>query len=205
MPEVNDFFSITIVQEVAGLQLSNRMYGKINDLGDLPSIPDVIEDTMTLYYDTVKDIASDAWAIVCGIYENHTRTEEKTIRFITLPGLSLTDSHPSDQVVRINQYVTGISPPPEVRRGAWNQAGIIESLSTSGRINNAGSFTNLRGFLDTQFILPGPGWTVTPHLRYQPVPTAPPSAPAFAPMALGQVSSRLFKLASRKTSLCRLF
>lgn len=205
MPEVNDFFSITIVQELAGLQLSNQMYGKINDLGDEPSIPDVIEDTSTLYYDAVKDICSDQWAIVCGIYENHSRTEEKTLRFFTLPGLSLTDSHPSDQVVRVNQYATGIAPAPVVRRGAWNQAGIIESLSTSGRINNPGSFTNLRSFLDTQFILPGPGWTITPHLRYQPVPSVPPSAPAFAPMALGQVSSRLFKLASRKTALCRLF
>lgn len=205
MPTVNDNFRITIVQELAGLQLSNTMYGRIDDLGDLPSIADVIEDTLTIYYDTVKDIASDAWAIVCGIYENLSQVEEKTLRFLTLPGLSLTDSHPSDQVVRMNQYAVDVTPLPAVRRGAWNQAGIIESLSTAGRINNAGSFTNLRGFLDTQFVLPGPGWTITPVLRYQPVPSVPIVSHAFEPMALGQVSSRLFKLASRKTALCRLF
>lgn len=205
MPEVADNFKITIVQELAGLQVSNAMYGRIADLGDLPSIADVLEDTMTLYYDSVKDICSDAWAVVCGIYENLTSVEEKTLRFLTLPGLSLTDSHPSDQVVRINQYAVGVTPAPAVRRGAWNQAGIIESLSTAGRINNAGAFTNLRFFLDTQFVLPGPGWTVNPVLRYQPTPGPPPRTYAFEPMALGQVSSRLFKLSSRKTALCRLF
>jgi len=205
MPEVGDHFKITIVQELAGLQLSNAIYGRIMGLGDEPSIADVLEDTMTAYYDTVKDICSDAWAIVCGFYENLTRVEEKTLRFITLPGLSVTDSHPSDQVVRINEYAVNVSPPPAVRRGAWNQAGIIESLSTSGRINDASAFTNLRSFLDTQFILPGPGWTITPVLRYQPIPGNVPVIHDFEPMALGQVSSRLFKLSSRKTSLCRLF
>lgn len=204
MALVNDIVRMTFVQEMAGVQVSNTAFFKINDLGNDPIPLFSLNDTITEFHDAVKNITGDAWSIVCGIYENLTRVEAKVLSFVTLPGLGVTDTHPSDQVVRINQYAVGIAPDPKVRRGAWNQAGILESFSTDGRVNDMSAFVDLRSFLDTQFILQGPGWTLTPQLRYQPTPSPPPQTHAFANMALNQVSSRFFKLGSRKTALCRL-
>lgn len=204
MAEVDDFVRMTFVQELEGVQISNTAYFKIDDLGNEP-IPTVsLIDTIGVYHDAIKATTGPAWSIVCGIYENLSRFEGKALSFVTLPGEGIGDTHPSDQVVRMNQYAVGVAPPPEVRRGAWNQAGILESLSTSGRVNDMSAFTAFRAFLDTQFTLIGPGWTMTPQLRYQPTPSPPPRTYAFAPMALNQLSSRFFKLGSRKTTLCRL-
>lgn len=203
MPLAGDIIKVTLVQEIEGVQLSNTVYFAISDLGGDPTINDGLIDIMTFYYDQVKAALGNSWSLVCGLYENMTRVEAKGIAFSTLSGTGIGDTHPSDQVVRINQYVEGIVPAPDVRRGAFNQTGVLESLSTDGRVNDMAEFTLLARFLDTQQIMPGPNWTIFPQLRYQPTPSPPPQTHAFAPMVLGQVSSRMFKLGQRKTQLCK--
>ncbi len=200
MPSVADVIKITILQELDGVQMSNDMYWVIDDLGDDPSTQNGLIDVLNAYYDVVKAFMSDEWKIVCGIYENISNPEGKAIEFGTLVGLSATDSHPQDQVVRLNSYgqISGSQP---LHRNAFNQSGVIESLSTDGRVNNMTTIDPLRLFLTAQQIMAGPSWTLDPQVRWQTAP-GPPATFLYANVVSSTFSARLFKLQSRKTRLC---
>jgi len=200
MPVASDIIRTTILQELDGVQVSNDMYWQVDAVGDNPSLENGLIDVMNTYYDAVKAFMSDEWKIVCGIYENITNPEGKAVTFGTLVGLSATDSHPQDQVLRLNSYgQTGPSNP--LHRNAFNQTGIIESLSTDGRINNMATIESLRLYLTLQQIMPGPSWTLDPQVRWQDTP-GPPATYMFANVVTSNFSARLFKLRSRKTRLC---
>lgn len=200
MPSVGDIIVTRILQELDGVQVSNDMYWQIDDLGDEPSPAGGLVDVMNAYYDSCKAFMSDEWKIVCGIYENITSPEGKHIQFGTLVGLSATDSHPQDQVLRINSYGHNM-PADKLRRNGFNQTGVIESLSTDGRINNMATVDPLRLFLTAQQIMPGPSWTLDPQVRWQTAP-GPPATYDFANVTTSNYSTRFFKLSTRKTSLC---
>lgn len=200
MPSVADIIHITILQEIDGVQMSNDMFWQVDDLGDDPSIADGLVDVMTAYYDVVKAFMSDKWSSVCGIYENVTNPEGKHIQFLTQTGLSATDCHPQDQVLRLNSYggLGGLNP---VHRNGFNQSGVIESLSTDGRINNMATIVPLSTFLTAQQVMPGPSWTLDPQVRWESAP-GPPPVHTFANVDTSVFSARLFKLGTRKTKLC---
>lgn len=200
MPLDNDFIKTTIIQELSGVQISNIAYWQIVDLGDDPTTADGLTDIVNAYYAVANPIVTDEWRIVCGIYENLTTIEAKQIVFFNLVGTALLQSHPQDQVLRINEYGQD-NPGDPVKRGAWNQSGLQEGLSTRGRINDFTLITPLVNFLTTQQVMAGPSWTLNPQVRWQSGP-GPPPVFDFERTIFGQASTRLFKLASRKTGLC---
>lgn len=200
MAIVGDIIKTVILQELDGVQVTNDFYWQIDDLGDDPSPANGLIDIMNAYYDSCKAFMSDQWKIVCGIYENVSNPEGKIIQFGTLVGLSATDSHPQDQILRINSY-GHVNPPDKLRRNGFNQTGVIESLSTDGRINNMATVDPLRLFMTAQQIMAGPSWTLDPQVRWQTAP-GPPATYAFANVTTSNFSARFFKLHSRKTRLC---
>lgn len=200
MPLDNDIIKTTIIQEMAGVQMSNTAYWQIVDLGDDPTTADGLTDIVNAYFAVANPIVTDAWSIVCAIYENLTTIEAKQIVFFALPGTSMTQAHPQDQVLRINEYGQD-NPGDVIVRGAWNQSGLQESLSTRGRVNDFTLINPLVNFLTTQQIMAGPSWTLNPQVREQLTPGPPPTF-AFRRTIFGQASTRFFKLGSRKTSLC---
>lgn len=200
MPSVSDLIRTTILQEIDGKQVSNDMYWTVDDLGDDPSTRNGLIDVMNTYYDAVKAFMSDEWKIVCGIYENLSAVEGKVIEFGTLVGLSLTDSHPQDQVLRLNSY-GGLGGANPKHRNGFNQSGVIESLSTDGRLNDPSVVSSLRTYLTIQQVMPGPSWTLDPQVRWQTAP-GPPATYANANVDSSTFSGRFFKLGSRKTRLC---
>lgn len=202
MPAVGDKIRTTILQEIDGVQVASDMFWNVDDLGDDPTVANGLIDVMNAYYDSCKAFMSDQWAIVCGIYENLTATEASAVEFGTLTGLSIVDSHPQDQVLRLNSYggLGGLNP---VHRNGFNQSGVIESLSTDGRINSMSTIDTLRLFLTVQQVMPGPSWTLDPQVRWQTAP-GPPKVYAFANVNSSVYSARLFKLRSRKTKLCKV-
>ena len=200
MPVATDIISTTIIQELDGVQMSNQIFWQVDSVGADPTTENGLIDVLNAYYDSVKAFMSDEWNVVCGVYENISNPEGKAIVFSSLPGLSATDSHPQDQVLRLNSYGK-IAPPGPIHRNAFNQSGVIESLSTDGRINNPATIASLKAFLTAQQVMPGGNWTIDPQVRWQTAP-GPPATYAFANAQTSQFSQRLFKLRTRKTKLC---
>lgn len=201
MPNLNDVVSVTLVQELAGVQMANKLFLRIDDLGTNPTVVTALVQIMTEYHTTIKATLSANWSLVCGIYENLTDIEAKAITFTNLVGTHLLDCHPQDQVVRLNRYSTSVAPANgSLRVAAFNQSGVAEALSTRGRINDTAEFLNLRNFLRVQQIF-GTEWTVTPMSRNR-IELVPPFTYQFNVVDQCLLQPTLFKLRSRKTNLC---
>ncbi|GAI67281.1 unnamed protein product [marine sediment metagenome] len=191
---------MVLVQELDGVQLSNTVYFQIDDLGLDPALSVGLGDIMTKYYQSVLTFCSNKWKLVCGVYENMSNTEAKITVFTTDIGSGTGDSHPQDQVFRFNRYAQKLSTDP-IHRGAFNQSGVEEEWSEEGRVSQVSTFNTLRAFLRDQQIMPGPNWTIDPQLRSE---LTPPPNPTYEynNVMQAELSSRVFKLARRKTSLC---
>jgi hypothetical protein len=200
MPLVGDIIRTTLIQELDGVQLGNTVYWQIDDLGAEPSLAVGLRDIMDAYHAAVLTFCSNKWKLVCGVYENLTRVEAKIILFATDLGTGTDDSHPQDQVFRFNRYSQDQSTDP-VHRGAFNQSGVEEEWSSIGRVNDMSTFDSLRDFLQNQQVMGGANWTVDPQLRWTTAPGPPPTY-AYENIIQTQLSSRVFKLGRRKTSLC---
>lgn len=203
MPQQGDTIRIQFIQELAGVQMSNTTYWRVDDLGADPVTSVGLTDVMTGYFDSIKHVLTPSWSLVCGIYNNITRIEAKQVVFDTKTGEGIIDSHPSDQVVRFNRYAQNIAPLAiRPSHGAFNQTGTIKSLSTRGRVNDMSLLTTLQNFLRTQQVF-GVNWTLGPLLRIREV--GPPT-PVYQYNSITQCqpAGRIFKLGSRKTSLCAL-
>jgi len=201
MPSVGDFISTTFVQELAGVQLANKIYWRVDDLGTDPTTVAGLLDIMTEYHNVIKAALAPTWTLVCGIYENLSQVEAKAIAFTSLVGTSLIGSHPQDQVVRLNRYAVSV-PPAEVklRSAGFNQSGVAEEFSTKGRVNDTAEFLALINFLRVQQVF-GTEWTLTPSLRIR-EQALPPFTFQFLSVQQCLLNATFLKLRSRKTNLC---
>ena len=201
MSQVGDIIEVNFIQELDGVQMSNRMYWKIDDLGLDQSDADNLIKIMTLYHDSVDQLVSDAWKLVCGVFQNVTNPTVRATVFSTLVGGRLADSHPQFQVLRF-LYSGRFAAGSAVERNAWNQSGVGEDLSTRGRLNDIGQATPFITFFRILAILPAGGWSIDPQVRFNTaIPPAPPVF-AFIPTLQAQVNPKLFTLVRRKTKLC---
>jgi hypothetical protein len=156
---------------------------------------------MTEYHSVIKAALAPAWRLVCGIYENVTTVEAKAIAFTNLVGTSLIDSHPQDQVVRLNRYALAVPPAAvTLRVSAFNQSGVAEEFSTKGRVNDTSEFLALRNFLRVQQIF-ATEWTITPMSRNL-QSAGPPEVHQFNVVHQCLLNTTFLKLRSRKTNLC---
>lgn len=179
--------------------MSNSIYFEIDDLGNDPSLGEAALDILDAYTDSIKAQCSSAWASTCLVMENISNDEGRTIIQNTTPGTGAGAAHGPDQVLRMNQYA-GQPDFLKVHRGAFNQSGIMSSLSTRGRWNDLSAFVDLRTFLVSATAMT-PNWTITPYLRWR-LTTGPPPTYSYTPTTDVQASGRCFKLASRKSRLC---
>lgn len=202
MPNLNDIIATTLVQELAGVQMANKLYWKVDDLGSNPTREVALLQILTEYHNVIKAALAPAWTLVCGIYENLTSAEAKSIIFTSLVGASVIDSHPQDQVVRLNRYTVQDNGESDTARvSAFNQSGVTEDLSTRGRVNDTGEFAGLRNFLRNQQIF-ATEWTLTPMSRNREQKVKPFTF-AFNPVQQCLLNPTLLKLRSRKTNLCQ--
>lgn len=201
MPNLNDVVKITLVQELSGVQLANHLFLKIDDLGTNPATTVALLQIMTAYHDAIKGALSDEWSLVCGVYENLTAVEAKSIIFTNLIGTALQPSHPQDQVVRLNRYSVSVAPANgSLRVAAFNQSGVGETFSTRGRVNDTSEFQALQTFLDTQQIF-ATEWTATPQSRNR-IESVPPFTFQFNRVDQCLLNPTFLKLRPRKTNLC---
>lgn len=201
MPSVGDFISVKFVQELSGVQLSNLVYFRVDDLGDTPTNVAGLTAVMNEYHSSVQAVLDDSWALVCGIYVNETGFEAKAITFTNLVGDGITDAHPQDQVVRLERYAVATAPiTGTLRTAGFNQSGVSEGFSTRGRVNDTAEFNALRLFLSTQIIY-GTGWTLTPYLKLR-EQKDPPHTFQFQRTSQCLLNTTFLKLRARKTNLC---
>lgn len=201
MPSLGDVVKITFVQELAGVQMANHQFLRIDDLGTNPSTVSALLQILTEYHDVVKATLSSEWTLSCGIYENQSAVEAKSIAFPNLIGTALGVSHPQDQVLRLNRYAVSVPPANGgMRVSAWNQSGVEEPLSTRGRVNDTSEFLALRNFLREQQIF-GTEWTTTPMSRSR-IEAVPPFTFQFNVVSQCLLNPTFLKLRPRKTNLC---
>lgn len=202
MPSLGDVVAITLVQELSGVQMANKTYWRIDDLGANPTNIAALISFMSEYHSVISGALSPAWSLVCGVYENVTAVEAKAITFTTLIGLAVGDSHPQDQVVRLNRYSTQDNGEKVTARvSAFNQSGVAEEFSTRGRVNDTSEFLALRNFLRVQQIF-GSDWTITPMSRNREQKVAPFTF-AFNVVQQCLLNPTFLKLVTRKTNLCQ--
>ena len=199
MAAVNDIISATIITQQGGVQMSNALYFEIDDLGNDPSLGEAALDILNAYTDSIKAQCSSSWASTCIVLENISNDEGRTIVQNTTSGTGAGPAHGPDQVLRMNQYA-GQPDFLKVHRGAFNQSGIMNSLSTRGRWNDLTAFGLLRTFLHSTTAMT-PNWHIQPYLRWKANP-GPFTPYSYTPTTDVQASSRCFKLGSRKSRLC---
>jgi hypothetical protein len=200
MAVATDIFSVNIITEFAGVQMSNKTYWEIDDIGDDPAVDDALSDLLIAYHAAIEPRVSTLWKVVCGIWENISNPEGKHVVFTNLPGTAVNTGHPQFQVFRVNRYAQNLAA-DAIKRGAFNQSGVEEEQSTRGRVDSPAGFAALVQFLTVTSVLGGTGWVIQPHLRWAIVP-GPPATYEYAPIRHSQMSTQVHTLRSRKTVLC---
>jgi hypothetical protein len=201
MPSLGDVVATTFVQELSGVQMANKLYWRVDDLGTNPTTGVALTQIMTEYHSVIKAALAPAWKLVCGIYENMTDVEAKAVVFTNLVGTSIDDSHPQDQVVRLNRYAVAQAPAvATLRVSGFHQSGVAEEFSTRGRVNDTAEFLALRNFLRIQQIF-ATEWTITPMSRNTEA-LGPPKVYQFNVVQQCLLNPTFLKLRSRKTNLC---
>ena len=200
MAIANDKFSVSIISEMDGVQMSNKLYFEIDDIGDDPTVDQALQDFLDAYHATVDDITTSLWKVVCGVWDNLTTPEGQHVVFDTLPGLSANTGHPQFHVARINRYAKNVAG-DAIKRGAFNQSGVEEAQSVRGRWTNPAIFDPLQTFLGGTSILGGTGWTIQPYLRWTLI-VGPPPTYELVPIRHQIVDNVVRTLRSRKTQLC---
>lgn len=197
---VGDILKLTLISELDGVQMSNTIYWEIDDLGIDESLGAGLARLMISYMDQIRTELSDKYMLVCGILVNLTN-DRKATDFTTSNGTDINDSHPQDQVLRLNRY-SRLSPGGDkVRRGAFNQSGVSEPHSIRGRWTDITKFDLLTIWLTSTVLILGTGWTLSAKLKST-LAIGPPRTFQFLDSTSCQASSRVFKLGTRKTRLC---
>jgi len=205
MPNVGDNIRIDIVTELSGVQMQNTVLYKITNLGVDPAISVGLQDIVDEYYAAVNAVCATEWKIACAKYTNLTTPEVKQIGFFNLPGLNADDSHPQNQVLRVNMWGSVEDPGDQIVRSRFNQSGVCEEFSTRGRVNTAIAFIPLAAFLQGTHVFT-PNWTVR-NLVYgtttrAAIPPPPAAIKKFQFVDWAQISPTFWKLASRRAVLC---
>lgn len=164
MPANGDKIRTTFISELAGSAFDNTLYWEVLDIGDDPPIAATLTAIATAYWDSVKDNLSVPSSLTCAVYENQSQSEGTVRTFPAgLVGTDLGTAHPQNQVVRTVLYgTTGVGSPVTV--GAHNLSGVVESLSTRGRINDIALFDPQEAFFRVPLVI-GTGWTLSPVIR----------------------------------------
>lgn len=200
MPVATDVVRTNIITELSGVAMNSTLFWEVEDVGNDDPVDTNLTKLATAYRDAVTAAVSTGWAVTCITYFNESMVEPKVVLPITLAGTGIGDSHPQHAVVRMNRYglFTGDQ---TTRRGAHNLSGVIESLSSNGRINDMSEFVNLEAFLANTLILPTGGWTLAPQIQITPDPLFP-LVQQFILASEAQANATFQVLSSRKTKLC---
>lgn len=199
MPQVDDKLRLTIVHELSGVATRNDVYWDVADPGTVQTLSDVAILLAAAWELAASVILTNEVRFIAYLVDNLTRNEVRGVVTSSGTGNDNSGSHPQDQVVRFNEYGHNADALP-LRRGAFNLTGVGQDFSTRGRINDETEFNAVRLFLSTQFLDSPSTLALNPQIRTRD-PGGPPVVYSFHRSVRCNVSTRLFKLKSRKATL----
>lgn len=195
-----DYIRTRYLVEVAGVITQQSQDWFVNAVGTDP-IQDQLTALGTAWWTARRPLMGTNCMISCMVMKNWSRNEQLAI-YIQLAGQGGGDEiHPQTQVVRFNRYTAQEVLTGKVLRGSTNMSGVIESLSTRGRINDLAEFENARLFEAGAYDEGPTGLTLTPQLRWYDDGPVPPVY-RFEPIVAATVNPTFLTLRSRKTSSC---
>lgn len=199
MPEANDKLRLTIVHELSGVATRNDVYYDVADPGTITLLSEIAALLAVEWEAASEAILAQEVRFVAYLVDNLTRNEVRGVVTSTGNGLDNSGAHPQDQVVRFNEYGHNAGALP-LRRGAFNLTGVGKQFSVRGRINDETEFNAVRLFLQQQFLDSPSTLALNPQIRTRD-PGGPPVVYSFHRTERVNVSTRLFKLKSRKATL----
>jgi len=199
MPLEDDKLRFTLVHELSGVATRNDMYLDVVDPGTTQNLAEIAALLGAEWELASNAVLTTEVEYVAYILDNLTRNEVRGIVISGGTGNDITGSHPQDQVVRFNEYGQNSSG-EKLRRGAFNLSGVGQQFSTRGRVNDNTEFNNIRLFLQSQFVDSPSQFTANPQIRTRDPLSNPPTY-QFHRIIDSNMSTRLFKLKSRKVSL----
>lgn len=203
MPLVNDQIKITLVTELQGVQMQNCLRYRVLALGADPPVETALDQIATLFGTAIQFICSNQFRLTCMIYENETSIEAKQLLFVNVPGGQVENAHPQNQVVRINSWGIPVGTDTDIVRNAFNLSGVIEPLSTRGRVNDFSLFQNLTNLLQGATSL-SPNWELQASVygAVQDLPKPAENIKGYQDTSLARVNPLMLKLRGRTTTLC---
>jgi len=199
MPAADDKLRLTIVHELSGVAFRNDVYYDVVDPGTITQLSQIAVLLATEWEAASEDVLTNEVRYVAYLVDNLTRNEVRGVVTSVGTGNDNSGSHPQDQVVRFNEYGHNAGALP-LRRGAFNVSGVGQQFSNRGRINDETEFNAIRLFLSTQFVDSPSTLSLNPQVRTR-NPGGPPVVYSYHRTVQANISTRLFKLKSRKATL----
>lgn len=199
MPETNDKLRLTIVHEISGVATRNDVYYDVADPGTITQLSQIAALLAIEWEAASQAILAQNVNYIAYLVDNLSRNEVRGVVTSQGSGIDNSGSHPQDQVIRFNEYGHNAGGLP-LRRGAFNLSGVGKQFSIRGRINDESEFNAIRLFLQLQFLDSPSTLALNPQVRTRD-PAPGPVSYFFHRTVQVNISTRIFKLKSRKVSL----
>jgi hypothetical protein len=195
-----DYIRTRYLVEVAGVITQQSQDWLVVDVGSDPLATNLIA-LGTAWWNARRPLMGTNCMISCLIMKNWSRNEQQAV-YIQLSGFGGgPEIHPQSQVVRINKYTAKETITGKVLRGATNISGVMEDLSTRGRINDLAEFDAARLFESATYDAGPTGFVLDPQLRWYDDGPVPPVY-RFEEIVAATVNPAFLTLRNRKTSSC---
>jgi hypothetical protein len=195
-----DYIRTRYLVEVAGVITQQSQDWLVVDVGSDPLGSKLIA-LGTAWWNARRALMGTNCMISCLIMNNWSRNEQQAV-YIQLSGFGGgPEIHPQSQVVRINKYTAKEPLTGKVMRGATNISGVMEDLSTRGRINDLAEFDAARLFESATYDEGPTGFVLDPQLRWYDDGPVPPVY-RFEEIVAATVNPTFLTLRNRKTSSC---
>ena len=193
----NDILAIDYVLEVSGVETVFSHHWKVATYHGPEADVTIIGAHAAIFHEKIENELGSSTTLSCVKMVNLT-SPAKALAFPDLDGSGVGDTHPAHNCLRIDMYGKSLQGDP-MWRNAINISGILESLSTRGRLNNLGGFANLLTFLSGTHQTGVNGATLESMIRKS---TDLVGGAEFFPVQFARICEQIEVLRSRKFELC---
>lgn len=200
--QVDDILDIRFAVDYAGVSTVFGMFWEVQAYRGPDADVTIMTNFATEFWDTIKAAITDTAILSCVKMINLTNPSKELV-FPALAGTDLGDAHPPHQVLRVYQYGQEAAGEHQVRNSI-NLSGIIETLSTRGRVNDDTPFQALVTFLVTDHAGGANGADLRPKVQRTTALGGPglPDTVDHLTVQYSRLHEKFSTLRSRKFRLC---
>lgn len=200
--QVDDILDIKFAIDYAGVSSVMGTFWKVSAYRGPATDESILTSFATTFWDTFKHYITDTAILSCVKMVNKT-TPGQSVILPSFPGTNVGDGHPPHQAVRVYQYGRESFGEPAIRN-SMNLAGVVESLSTRGRINDATGWQALIDFLVNVWLGPATMADFRPMVKRTLAlgGVGLPDTVDYYPAEFSRLHEKLTVMRSRKYRLC---